>query len=337
MPPKNSQSTTSTKVVASTKTVDSTSAPKKTKKSLASEPVAEPVTQTVEESVEESVDASETNVSTSTKEVNITNYLELLNSTIDLLTANIDLRSKKGEAGINSLKKIHKNLVLLRNRAPKLVPKSKRPKKESNDSSGFRNKIAISRELADFLKVTPDTRLATSDITRAICVYIHYDALKANEQSKGWAHLNPKGARNLQQKSSEKSKSFNTRIAPDAALSKLLNYSKYQKDVKAGLLKNSKGEVITDDGLFYHTIQKLIQPHILREPKVPKTPKVSATSAPVDELVVEDADDQVVLEENQEQLEDTESTPAPVAAPKATKVVAKKATATVPKKGAKAK
>ena len=55
-------------------------------------------------------------------------------------------------------------------------------------------------------------------------------------------------------------------VLPDKALAKLLNYDQYKKDVAAGNVTRTKrktGEVdtVTDENLYYSTIQKLISQH----------------------------------------------------------------------------
>ena len=109
-----------------------------------------------------------------------------------------------------------------------------------------------------------DTTLCRRDVTNAICVYSHLKPDESREHMLRWKHLNPDGARDLQNPKDRMA------IIPDSALDKLLRFNKYKKDVKAGLItknvKDTKTRVSTtvkveEPILYYWVIQKLLSRH----------------------------------------------------------------------------
>jgi chromatin remodeling complex protein RSC6 len=129
--------------------------------------------------------------------------------------------------------------------------------------SGFRLNKTITKELADFLGIEETAQISRLDATRAICVYVHRNSDEPREHMNKWAYLNKDG-RNLQDPNNKKN------IIPDKALSTLLRYEQYKKDVAAGKILSSKankkkaGQKVTDPALKYSTVQVLISQHFLK-------------------------------------------------------------------------
>jgi len=200
-----------------------------------------------------------------TMEDHIGNY----NKILTMLDEEIDRKSREKEKGVRTFRKVKKILIKMRKELP-VVARSKAARIKSSNSGkmgGIMIKYQISKELADFLQVPHDTKLSRVETTRAICAYSH---LKEDEKREGmlaWVYLNPDGKRNLQNPLDHKA------ILPDKALSKLLRYDQYKKDVKAGkITKNMKdketGKVIqvkmSDDMLYYWVIQRLVGVHFVK-------------------------------------------------------------------------
>lgn len=204
------------------------------------------------------------------KKATIEGHIENYAKALSLLDTEIDRRSREKDKGVRTFKKVRKLLVRMRKELP-VVTRSKAARIKSSTSAtrqgGIMIKYQISGELADFLKVPKDTKLSRVETTRAICIYSHLKENEKREEMARWLYLNPEGKRNLQNQMDHKS------ILPDKALSKLLRYDQYKKDVKAGkIFKNVKdketGKVLqvkmTDDMLYYWVIQKLVGVHFLK-------------------------------------------------------------------------
>jgi len=205
------------------------------------------------------------------KKPTITDHINNYNSLFELLDAEIDRKSRTKEKGARTLRTIRKTLTQMRKEVPQVTrSKSARlqysKKKETN--SGLMMGYTISTELADFLKISHDTRLSRVEATRAICVYAHLKEDEKREPMLRWKYLNPGGKRNLQFPQDKKA------IIPDKALSKLLRYDEYKKKVSAGLItynvkdkETGKKNVVKvkTDALYYWAIQTLLGIHFLDE------------------------------------------------------------------------
>ena len=184
----------------------------------------------------------------------------------------------KDNVGEKNLKSIRKTLADLSLKTSKIHSKSKSVKIEAdpNKPSGLKNPVQISNELADFLQIDvfrskyPDIPLTRSEITRALCVYIHLDSKEKREATLRWKHLNPKCARNLQNPNEKNA------ILPDKNLRILLRIDQYEKDVREGKItiqkkigsENERQQIkIVRPIVYYYTLQKLIQPHIEKKNK----------------------------------------------------------------------
>lgn len=178
----------------------------------------------------------------------------------EMLDGKLDSINKKIKKEIDSIRKIS-------------LKNSNSLNKDTSSSftrGGFIKPMKISDELREFLDVNDKSeKFSRTEITRAICYYIKPNAdSKKSAQGKDWSYLND-GSRNLQNPADK------TRIIPDEKLSKLLKYDEYVERVKDGKeLKNSKERddsgnkikvVITDVGLTYYIIQRLLKNHFINE------------------------------------------------------------------------
>lgn len=179
------------------------------------------------------------------------------------LDAEIDRKCRKKERGVRALITMRKSLTAMYKEVPNLHRRKPSTKPRKDCESGLTSKLPISTELAKFLKVDPKTKLSRVDAVCALCVYIKRDPDETRERMLRWVHLNKKG-RNLQDPG------VGSTIIPDEALSKLLRYPAYQKAVKKGkvtkkvrhkMTREVTEVVVTSDGLYYWTLQRLLAPH----------------------------------------------------------------------------
>lgn len=205
------------------------------------------------------------------KKATIQSHIEKYNELLALLDAEISRKSREKEKGVRSFRKARKLVLALRKELPQ-VTRSKIARSilstRKNIASGITKKFQISKELAEFLKVPEDTELSRVEATNGICVYAHLKKDEKRESMLRWKHLNPGCKRNLQNPKDKKA------ILPDAALTKLLRYSQYKKDVAAGKIKikskdkttgKKEEKTVENDLMYYYVIQKLIGPHFLVE------------------------------------------------------------------------
>lgn len=213
-------------------------------------------------------DAEVASVVSKRREVNYQTHMQKYDEIIKLLTDDLEKRKRKSEAGTRIFTTVISRLEDMQKEVPKVVKSMKKKRATTSTTSGFSIKCAITPELAKFVGVKPDTLLTRSEISNALYAYIHLDLEEAREGVMKWKHLNPEGKRNLQDPTNK------TRINPDKALSKLLGCDAYKRDVLAGKVtkgvtnkttKEKEQVVQTDDRIYYNTIQKLIQRHILKK------------------------------------------------------------------------
>jgi macrodomain Ter protein organizer (MatP/YcbG family) len=129
--------------------------------------------------------------------------------------------------------------------------KRKNTNRRVNSESGFLKKKSISQEMANFLKVPADTKMSQTEISKAISSYI---ARRGNDADLD-KRMNPDN-RDLREPGEL------SLINPDEALTKLFNLDQYQKDVRAGKIKNNRGEIVRDDRFTNNVIPRLIQNHL---------------------------------------------------------------------------
>lgn len=216
-----------------------------------------------------------------------------------MLDVEIDRRAREKEKGARQFRKARKLVVQMRKELP-YISKAKLPKTRRNSAgSGLKKPLSISEELRAFLGLEEGEKISRIDVSRAICVYAHLKPDEAREEMLRWKHLNPKGKRNLQDPVDKKA------IRPDAKLGELLGYERYRKDVAKGRITNKSkdratGEVVekvvSNDALYYWTIQRLINRHFIAvEPtKVEEGDEVVDDSK--EDEAADEADDEVVDE-----------------------------------------
>jgi chromatin remodeling complex protein RSC6 len=191
------------------------------------------------------------------------------NQLFELLDAEIERKSREKEKGVRSLQKVRKSLKNMRKEVP-YITRSKEGRKiastRKHSTGGLEMKYHISEDLRNFLQLGPKDTITRLDATRAICVYARLKKGEDREPTLKWAYLNPNGKRDLQNKDNK------IAIVPDKALSKLLDYKRYQRDVAKGKITKkvkdkttgeSSKQKVKDDDLYYWVIQKLITPHFL--------------------------------------------------------------------------
>jgi hypothetical protein len=191
-------------------------------------------------------------------------HFKVYDSMISKLDKDIDNMSRNKVKGVKKLKSVRKNLVKMRKQVIPLV-KSYRKRSRPDQINGFNTEYNISKELAEFLNVEEDSKFTRTDITRAICAYTHINKDEARSETLKWDYLNHENERDL--RDSENKRVIN----PDKALSKLLKYDQFKKDVKKGNIvikaKDKKTGLkypltLENDKLQYYTIQMLITPHL---------------------------------------------------------------------------
>lgn len=251
--------------------------PRAQKKELPPKPVPKPakkvkIVKTFEkDEVEDEDEVNEVKVREPRKRATIEGHIEKYDKILALLDSEIDRKSREKEKGARAFRKVRKIVVQMRKELP-VVTRSKAARMQSSlrkgTTSGITIQCQISEELANFLKVPPETRISRVDATRALCAYAHWKDDEKREEILRWQHLNPTGKRNLQNPQDKKS------IIPDKALVKLLRYENYKKDIKNGKVtkkikdkETGKTNVVqmTDDTLYYWVIQKLITIHFLKD------------------------------------------------------------------------
>lgn len=206
------------------------------------------------------------------KRVTYESHMKDFDSVLEQINEAIENKSKEGGTGVRELKSIRKAVEKLQKDTKKIA--AKRPRNNTNSKnkkSGFSYKCRISKDLADFLHVTPDTTMTRKEVTNAMCAYVHVKDNEKREEMLEWGKkMNPGGKRNLQDPND------GMVILPDKPLAKLLNYDQYKKDVKAGKVETKRinketrmVEMVTveDPVLKYCTMQKLLSPHFLETVK----------------------------------------------------------------------
>lgn len=186
-------------------------------------------------------------------------YLDELVGTLDSEIAEL---SKSKTRGSRTLRAIRRQVLLFGKRALTLANKGKKKNRTSSSNGGFKLPYSVSPELASFLKIGKDEKINREDVTRAICVYTRLRPGEARPAMLRWEHLNKGGKRDLQDPDNKKA------VIPDKALTTLLGYDQYKKDVAAGKVTKivtvdgeKREEVVTDDALYYYVIQRLVQQH----------------------------------------------------------------------------
>lgn len=185
----------------------------------------------------------------------IESVLKELDDSLEYLQLEIDKRKKtlNKNKGLNTFRHVQKNLEHIKKVIPKIAKKTRNTQ---NNKNNFNKSVSISDELVEFLQVDKDTKLMREEISCAIFTYINIKDDENREKILKWKYLNDNPKRDL------RNPEHKDIIIPDDKLSNLLDYNQYKLDVLNKLIKNKKGEIVTDDRLYYKTILKLIQKHI---------------------------------------------------------------------------
>ena len=183
---------------------------------------------------------------------------------LDALTLFVDTELDKRrkslgkDKGINAFRSIRKRVEGVKKHVSKL------PKRAIvvNRNGGLIMPFNITPELADFIQVDHTTKISRNHVQCALSAYININPEESRQKILRWKHLNS-SHRDLRDPSCKRI------IMPDDKLSKLLDYEKYKKDVKQGLIhikskKLGQKVVVTDDKLEYYVIIRLIQHHFLK-------------------------------------------------------------------------
>jgi len=238
------------------------------------------------------------------KKPTIDDHLQHYTNLFEILNAEIDRKSRMKEKGVRSFRTARNLLLQMRKELSYMVRSKEARKKCSTrkpNTGGLEQQYYVSPELAAFLQISTDEPVKRLDVTRAICVYIGFDPNDTREEVLVWAHLNPGGKRKLQ------NPEYRIQILPDAALSRLLKYPQYKKNVAAGKIKQKHrdaetGEmeqiVLDDDSCYYSTIQRLLTPHFVE--KVLK-PEIVEDEETVD---IEDDEEEEMEDDEEEEMED---------------------------------
>lgn len=210
-----------------------------------------------------------------------------IKSILSILDSEIDKRKKTLDKnkGLSTFRSIRKKMEKLERSLPKIMKKTRSNK---NIKNNFNKPVSITKELANFLKVDEKSQLSREDINCAIFTYINFKPDETREKMLKWKHLNwntnvVEGTNVVSSPQRDlRDQTKKDVIIPDEALSNLLGYEKYKKDVneyleKSSLSKDPNGEEILespylnkngshpkDDKLRFTSVIKLIQPHIIK-------------------------------------------------------------------------
>lgn len=195
-----------------------------------------------------------------------------IESIITILDAEIDKRKKTLDKnkGLTTFRSVKKKVEKIQKSLPKFMKKTRNNK---NIKNNFNKLVSISEELAEFLKVDKNIKMTREDINCAIFTYINIKSDESRDKMLKWKYLNWHNDNPVRDLRDKEKKDI---IIPDEALSKLLNYENYQKEINKFLSKDSEepheksifsnknGSHPKDDKLRYTSVIKLIQPHIIK-------------------------------------------------------------------------
>ena len=186
------------------------------------------------------------------REINKDSVLKQLDDMYKILNDEIEKTMKSTDKNKNTrvLKKLKKRLEKIQKDLPKMKKKTTRT---NFSNSGFVKTFPITKETSDFLMVDPNMNLSRDDLQCALTIYIHLDPEEEREKKLKWAYLNKEGLRDLRNPKNRKL------IYPDEALSSLLKYNEYKKNVDTGKEFNKKGIKILDSNMHYYTLTSLLQ------------------------------------------------------------------------------
>lgn len=170
-----------------TTSVTKSSAPKKAKKPTSkskksSKPVVETPTPVVETKPETSV-----NEVSSEQSVNVVGELTTVESSMVTTLSKFSDTIQELTVAINKVKAEYKALekqVLKEAKTMDKVNAKRNRNKGSRAPSGFVKPAQISKELATFLGVPPDTMMARTDVTKLITAYVKEHSLQAQDNGR---------------------------------------------------------------------------------------------------------------------------------------------------------
>jgi len=197
-----------------------------------------------------------TNLKNKKVKVSLESVMKEIEEMNRILDEEIEKRKKtlNKNKGLNTFRNIKNKLKHLEKTIPKI---SKKTRITTNNKNNFDKKVLVSEDLATFMQIDKLIPITRQEISCALFTYIHLSPDETREKMLKWKYLN-ESTRNLQDPAKR------DLIIPDEQLSQLLKYDEYKKNCDNKLIKNKKGEVVTDCSLRYTTILKLIQPHIIK-------------------------------------------------------------------------
>ena len=152
-------------------------------------------------------------------------FAALINDITSEISRQRENKTAETVANTRVLRQFLKQIRQLKGDSQRMAKKTRKPRKQT-EPSGFLQKIEISDEMADFIGVEHGTRLNSPECSSMLHKYIVANNLQ-----------NPKDRRH---------------IIPDEALTKLLNYDSRPEE------EGGHGK------LYYYGIQRLIQPHFIK-------------------------------------------------------------------------
>jgi len=127
------------------------------------------------------------------KHISCDEFQNDLNEVIEYLNEKIIEMSKKKQSGVRGLQH---SRMLLEELSKKVKYVSNRKQREPRDPSlpppktGLNINVNVSPELREFLKVDENEEITRTDITIAICAYIHIKDDETRERTLSWKKLN---------------------------------------------------------------------------------------------------------------------------------------------------
>lgn len=129
-------------------------------------------TKVVEEEIVEEVDTTNTPTKKAvTRDTLSEQFDNLVNECEDFMASYKDVKVLKTTAVTKQIKSLMKGVKSLQKSSLKLV-KTKKPKTQTNENSGFQKPVKISKELAKFAGWKDSELHSRTDVTKFICSYI---------------------------------------------------------------------------------------------------------------------------------------------------------------------
>ena len=117
-----------------------------------------------------------------------TENIEKKESNVDILFDKLQIQFNDSQQILktlhNNLKILYKEVLKERKELQKKSNKNNKKKKKKNNLSGFAVPTKITKELAEFLNLEPDTEISRTDVTSLICKYIKDNNLQNPDNKK---------------------------------------------------------------------------------------------------------------------------------------------------------